>query len=510
MEKYLIDNMSNYVGRNVNELKTRFGICKADNKSTYIEIAYKMAGVSSNGIKELRKSNIVLKTIRINIKDKIKENMSFPTITFKELIDTEWENSFIYDYFAKTKFLFVIYKETDKGYVYLGSFFWKMPINHLNNIVKDEWKSIKDTIKEGVLLELKNGIVLNNLPKKSRSKIIHLRPKASKAAYLLKNGFTIGDIAKDADQLPNGEYMTKQCFWINNDYIYRQIERNSILVYSSNSSLVIDEYQRDLVMKNLHDDFYLYDDFKQIVCIATDLKDKCYFNAATVDKLGFNFGISYVYSKKYSSIFEYIGSLLIENDLVNLVDTSPKLLEIPNVNEMLDELVKKNPIVRIDKYVFISLERLYRRGLPYNMLTVFSKKIVNDFWDDYFTIHLLRSNSNYDDMFSGGFNDCFYEDIIMCCDNLDFFVCEAKKVFYNIGSQCGFLEFIESLVSERLKIDFFEFKEILQTKYGLNISEVSLSSSLQLSNLYYNNDIGKIYYNREEFLFDLKSSNLSS
>jgi len=35
----------------------------------------------------------------------------------------------------------------------------------------------------------------------------------------LNNGFETGDIQKDANELPNGEWMTTQSFWLNNSYI---------------------------------------------------------------------------------------------------------------------------------------------------------------------------------------------------------------------------------------------------------------------------------------------------
>ena len=51
-----------------------------------------------------------------------------------------------------------------------------------------------------------------------------MRPHAKKAAYSLHNGLVQGDVEKDADELPNGEFMTKQSFWLNSEYILSQIK----------------------------------------------------------------------------------------------------------------------------------------------------------------------------------------------------------------------------------------------------------------------------------------------
>ena len=55
--------------------------------------------------------------------------------------------------------------------------------------------------------------------------IMHVRPHSSESAYKLNNGFSRGNIKSYADELPNGEWMTKQCFWFNNTYIKGVIEK---------------------------------------------------------------------------------------------------------------------------------------------------------------------------------------------------------------------------------------------------------------------------------------------
>lgn len=64
----------------------------------------------------------------------------------------------------------------------------------------------------------------NNLPNKSETEIIHVRPHSAKAAYRFSNGEEYGNVERDANILPNGEYMTTQSFWINNNYILAQLK----------------------------------------------------------------------------------------------------------------------------------------------------------------------------------------------------------------------------------------------------------------------------------------------
>src|SRR5699024_4017480 len=63
-----------------------------------------------------------------------------------------------------------------------------------------------------------------NLPKKSNTKILHVRTHSSKSAYKIDGiKYGNGNLDTDTDELPNGDLMTKQCFWLNNDYILNQI-----------------------------------------------------------------------------------------------------------------------------------------------------------------------------------------------------------------------------------------------------------------------------------------------
>ena len=140
-----------------------------------------------------------------------------------DLAQETWENSILFNYFEQTKFLFVVFKKQNDCYILKGCQLWNMSYDDLNTEVYDGWNKIKKIISEGIKFKIKvnkkgEKIVKNNLPSKSENRIIHMRPHASHAYYKLNNGFTEGK-SSDGDILPDGQYMTKQSFWINNSYI---------------------------------------------------------------------------------------------------------------------------------------------------------------------------------------------------------------------------------------------------------------------------------------------------
>lgn len=233
---YIQEKISRFIGKSDKEICNFFGLEYSGNKLQWVNIAYAILGIKSNKAEELLKANIKIKATRIEENGSIKENASFPPFKFMDLIHEEWLDtddedsnnpSQLQAYFSKYKFLFVVFKKQGKDYILKGSQLWNMPYYDLNVIVRRGWEEIKKTIVEGVKFKIKpvksgkrlgKFIINNNLPGKHANPIIHIRPHAQKAYYKF-GGFEVGN-PSDGNILPNGDWMTTQCFWLNNTYIY--------------------------------------------------------------------------------------------------------------------------------------------------------------------------------------------------------------------------------------------------------------------------------------------------
>jgi hypothetical protein len=229
-EEYITLKINAYTGKSDKELCSLFNREYNNNKAQWIDLAYRMLGIKSNQAEEFVKANIVVKAIRLENNDTMTESMSFPAFKFKDLIKEEWEDSELFNYFDQTQFLFVLYKKADNKYILKGCQIWNMPYIDLNNVVYDGWNNVRNTIINGVTFTknfTRTGFTIsNNLPKKSDNPIVHIRPHAQKSAYLFSNGDIIGNVNKDANELPDGQWMTTQSFWINNSYILKQLNKN--------------------------------------------------------------------------------------------------------------------------------------------------------------------------------------------------------------------------------------------------------------------------------------------
>jgi len=145
------------------------------------------------------------------------------------LEEEDWEHSDLFTYFDETRFLFVVFQQVGKEMVLRGARFWSMPITDLEGPLHDVWDKTKEVIAEGVELvpvRQKDGkiVVKNNLPGKQDNPVAHVRPHTGKSAYRFMDGSEIGDVERHASPLPDGRWMTKQSFWLNNDYVYSIVD----------------------------------------------------------------------------------------------------------------------------------------------------------------------------------------------------------------------------------------------------------------------------------------------
>lgn len=228
--EYIVSTINRYAGKSDRELCKMFNREYNNNKSQWVDLAYRMLGIRSNRAEEFQKANIVVKAIRLEQNGKMVESMSFPVFRYKEIIEEEWEDSTLHNYFDETRFLFVVFRRGEDGYILKGAQLWNMSHEDLNHEVRRGWQKVVDTIKEGVKFNIKtlrSGEVKveNNFPKKADNRIVHIRPHANKRYFEFPDGTRIGDGKRyDANPLPDGTWMPNYCFWLNNDYIISQLE----------------------------------------------------------------------------------------------------------------------------------------------------------------------------------------------------------------------------------------------------------------------------------------------
>ena len=229
-EDYVLSLISPHIGKTDKELCAMLDLEYTGNKAQWTKITYALLGVRGSRAEEFEKANISVRTVRIEENGSIRESLSLDTFKFKEIVNQEWDNSPPHDYFEETRFLFIPFQKEEGRLVLAQPRFWSMPVKDIEGPLRECWEKTKRTIEEGVELtvEIKSdgsvGNITNNLPGvQDGGGIAHVRPHATKRAYLLEDGTRIGNIERDGDELPDGRVMTQQSFWLNSSYVYEVI-----------------------------------------------------------------------------------------------------------------------------------------------------------------------------------------------------------------------------------------------------------------------------------------------
>lgn len=211
LEKIVTQKIDDYKNYTQKELCEKFGVEKKTKQLGAI-LAYRILGIKGNSAEEFEKANIVIKTIRINKNNKINESMSFPNFKYKELVLEQCATSTFISYLEETKFLFIVYKEDNNGeFRLIGSQFWNMPIVDIESKIYPVWNETRNVLIRGLEVERKNNKDFTNFPGMKFNGVCHVRPHA-------KN-------KKDTYELPDGRNYMKHCFWLNNTYILRQLDK---------------------------------------------------------------------------------------------------------------------------------------------------------------------------------------------------------------------------------------------------------------------------------------------
>lgn len=170
-------------------------------------------------IEEFNKAEITIKTVRLKDNYLPKEDISFPTFKYEEIVSENWENA-DFKNILEHKFLFVFFQYEGNRLVFRKVKFWNMPYFDLLEVEK-VWKKTQQIIAKGEIVKEiktnKNGkeIRFTNFPSKSFSLISHVRPHARNASdtYPLPK----------MDKVTKLTRYTKHCFWLNNSYIRDEI-----------------------------------------------------------------------------------------------------------------------------------------------------------------------------------------------------------------------------------------------------------------------------------------------
>jgi DNA mismatch repair protein MutH len=201
LKELVIARLSAYYGMNERQLYAKFKVAvNTKPKHRYNLITRKMLGVGEKSrIEEFDKANIVVRTVRLERNERLKESVSFPAFDYHDLVKEDWETSTLKNDFLARSFLFVVFKGDKGSAVFEKAFFWAFPAKNMNK-AKIVWSKTVEAIRTG------NE---SQFPRISDDLLLHVRPH--------------GRDGSDKSMTPGGKWWIKRCFWLNSGYLRGEI-----------------------------------------------------------------------------------------------------------------------------------------------------------------------------------------------------------------------------------------------------------------------------------------------
>ena len=219
LKEKLINLIKPYFGFSVKELKDKLNI-NTNPKNINSMIVYRI--IKRHQIEEnlIKENNIVIKTINFEMNNNLIESMNLAR-TVEGIHKEQWKTSELYNLLKEKTFLFIVFKKDMGTSILKNAYLWNMPLDEINGEVEKIWTITKNLILDGKIVNYidKNGKDRSNFPKKTESKIIHVRPHARN-----KNDTFILPVS---DKITGRNEYEKHSFWLNNQYIKKVIKNLS-------------------------------------------------------------------------------------------------------------------------------------------------------------------------------------------------------------------------------------------------------------------------------------------
>lgn len=211
-----------YVGKSIKEIAIDNNLEykeSKDIKGQNKDIIKKILKVKDfNKIEELEKSNTVIRTLVLKDNRKIKEHIKLTQLTLDELMNGTFEDSTVYERLTQ-RVIFVIFSFEGGKYIFEGVKDFILTAQELKEY-ELVWEETKIVVERGVEITKENGNYTNDFPKPTSGFIGHIRPSAQK-------GYNPEDIStiSNSMQLPDGQRITKQAFWLNKDFVENKLSK---------------------------------------------------------------------------------------------------------------------------------------------------------------------------------------------------------------------------------------------------------------------------------------------
>ncbi|MDR0846151.1 MAG: DNA mismatch repair protein MutH [Lactobacillales bacterium] len=241
LEEFILEKINKFSGQSRDDLAKRFSI-KNDTKATNPEIAKQIiknildVDNDLEVVQEFQKANIKPKTVVVEKgKTALKEEFKLFNYKFHETSRETWETSELREFLQDTKFLIIVFEKQGEEQYLKGAKFFCVPDEDIEGSVRAVWEDTVYKIKNGVEITYieteKSRKRTTNFINSSKTNILFSKVSAAQTSYVegphsdeLPSKIKWKNLPETVREEHSDTYMTKQAWWINKKYIYKQIK----------------------------------------------------------------------------------------------------------------------------------------------------------------------------------------------------------------------------------------------------------------------------------------------
>lgn len=262
----------------------------------------------------------------------------------------------------------------------------------------------------------------------------------------------------------------------------------------------MDEERRTMLSAALTEDFYFFDEIREIYAELFSDADLDDINSFNLKQMGFVVNSKYVI-QHHSSAEDYFADLLNREDVFDILPFRERYSKLPVYYQTFVEMKKNLDIIEIEPDRFMNFRRLARAGITKETLTSFCAE-VHDFAKDksFFTIQSLKKDGFDSDLFEYGFEDYFYASLLISDDRFSCQKMLSTIVFYKGKITIMLKDFISDIIKRERKIDYYELDTLLREYYGCaNVDKNDIVFRTRDAGIFYDSELQKFYSNQEEY-----------
>lgn len=489
------------LGMDLEEISRAYGLNPDLNKSKarLTNVASRMVESVKDEVERLRtesgKPELSVRTINLTEKGRPKELMSLDTIDFLEWVEKPWEESQVYRRFKDTVFVLLTFRTDKQGRtIFIGDKLWSMSEKELEGSVKRFWRQVKETTEEGIVItpvQQKTKVVMkNNLPKQDENRILHAKTKASNAA--------------DLCSLPDGRTITKQGYWFNGSYIsdlVRDIHVRKTIIRTkkegNRTNLEADKVAA--IQSDLIEDGYAIEDFVDIIGKTVPSYDKERMTAADAELLGYRVDDQLAVRLRYPNSTTFLEQLIFSNDYVRT--EQHRVLRTDMAGRLLKNLERHARLILLDKGFYITDRCLSRAGVTEKDISEYREAVESYVSEgDFFTLVSLRKDGFTHPLEEIGFEDLFYESILLRVGVLKSLCVGKSNVFIKALKKPTPDSFMQWLMGDDGILSIEELQSKASALLANEMAEDDLINIVNRSNYHYSREFEKIYSSHDSYL----------